>query len=294
MRWELMQADVFQDFDRARELPPAPDQKRASPVLFAVQADAGITPGWIAGPGEQSGPGEPVQPVAIASLADLETPDFWATVLRHHPRHPADLARYAHEHGPAPEVFLAALGLRSDYRTRDEWQGMGELDADTRDLARRYDFPFAVLRLWDRVNGDERRRWRMLFEERILKKNFIREIITDLYDLAPEQREQVLRAAEEFSAAWQARSGTFPGDRLRDIVRATRYPRLEENRRAVDEARSDLGALPRGVKLQLPPDLESTRLKLELEFDSAARLEEQLAFFSKERRLALQKILDLL
>lgn len=323
MRCYLLRAADWSDFSTARVLSGPPTGSAPGLVFFAVVPDrpageptgepAGEPTGepmgkpagpprvaeWIVAPQDVTegsaaagAPSDP-RPVYIAQARALSDPAFWRAVLKQHPRHPVDLAAFAAREKIAPEIFLEALELRSDYRTRDEWAQMGSLQEDTRALARRYDFPFALLRLWDRLGEAQRAAWREIFEERRIKKNLIREIIVDVYDLPEADRAEVLRACLDYSAAWQARSGGFPAEDLRDLVRAKRHPRLEQNRAALAAVKKELG-LPRGARLQLPPDLESTRLRLELEFDSIDLLERQLKYFDAEKRALLDRMLDLL
>lgn len=306
MRWYLLSPDDYSGYTGKRLLagPPArPDLPPAT--YFAITGDSSTEKGpprtadWIVAPAAKAEEDpdsktktDPV-PVAVAGMDEWTAPEFWRLVLGQHPRYTVDLAGYAAAWNIAPEIFLSALSLRSDYRTRDEWASMGRLDEDTRSLARRYDFPFALLRLYDRIPADERAAWRGLWEARNVKKNLVREMITDYYDLPAEDRRAVLAEALNFSENWKARSGSFPGDTLRDLVRARRYPRLEENRARIALLRKEMG-LPPKTRLHLPPDLEATHLRLEFEFDSAESLESQLAYFTADRKARLQEILDLL
>ena len=253
--------------------------------VFAFALDTGTGLSWLVPPPETHGgdsPSATAPPVGVFTPDDLAGEEAWRLLLRLYPGHAADIARYSASRGEIPaDVFLNVLGLRNHYKNLADWRELGEVDESCRELARRYDFPINVLRLWNRLNEANRSAWMELWRKRNVRKNLIREIIRDFYDLDEAGRERALERAEEYSAAWKARSGHFPGEKLRDIVREIRYPRFETLAVQLRDLKKELN-LPAGIRLDIPAGLESNRLTLELEFTSVQELKEKLAYVAGE------------
>ena len=210
-------------------------------------------------------------PVCILDESDTSQASAWKLLLSFAPVHPARLAVFLKAHFPLipePEV-CEILGLKADYRGLADCREMQKLDPVSVKLAEAFDFPVHVLRLFSRLEAREE--LLLLFQERNVRKNIIREIIQDLYDLPSEKRNLASARMLEFSQGWQARSAVFPAEDLRDLVRMIRYPRSEELRRSIRTAVSRMN-LPQGVQLEVPPDLENGKPRVSLEFSSRSDL----------------------
>ena len=237
-------------------------------------------------------------PVALLDISEFRQVSTWQFLLRLCPAPMVDLARYQISHaetaGLTPELFLEVLGLKRHYKTRSDWEELGQLEESARELGRTYDFPITILRLWNRLEAAQQEGWREIWTHRNLKKNIIREIIQDYYDLSAEDRKISLEKAREFSSGWKARSGTFPGEDLRQIVRDYRYPMAEARRREVRDFKKKLN-YGKGIHLEIPRHLESNRLQVTLEFQSSAELKKHLADLAADSNMEmLDKILNLL
>ena len=127
-----------------------------------------------------------------------------------------------------------------------------------------------------------------------MKRNIIREIIADFYDLDGEQRNRALLETERFVKNWKAKKGRFPSEKIRDMVRIFRNPEHEKLRAEVAKRKGKLD-LPSGVTLDIPPHFESDRLTMNIEFRSATELSEKLEkLLSKGTENRIRSLLELL
>lgn len=215
-----------------------------------------------------SGPG----PACVFSREDVLSPAAWKLLRSFAPVHPVRLSAHIGMHFPeVPDTVLCEiLGIKADYRGLADAKDVRLLDALSVSLAELYDLPVHVLRLFSRL--PERAELAALFEERGVRKNIVREIIQDLYDISPDRRAQVVASMQEFSARWHGQSSVFPAEQLRDIVRQYRYPRSEELRREMRAAVVRMN-LPAGIQVQVPADLENGKPVLSIEISSAADMD---------------------
>ena len=215
---------------------------------------------------------QPSAPLLVVPETETRDPQAWRLLLQLAPAHYTELAAYSHGRPWVPvDELMKLCGLNPNYRNRADWAEVALFAPDVLSFGKEQDFAPAVLRLWNRLTPQHRQRWRVLFEERHLRKNFIREIIADFYDLGSFVRDTILAEAEAQSLSWKARSRPFPGEKFRDLVRSARYPRFEESRALVEEARRAFPKLA-GVTLDVPAHLEEDSLTLQLRFKSTEEL----------------------
>ena len=234
-------------------------------------------------------------PLLVVPESEMGTAQVWDFLARLAPGHYTDYATYANTRPWVPVAELMRLcGLRADYRNRADWAEVALFAGDVLEFGKEHDFAPAVLRLWSRLLPEHRNAWRELFLERSVRKNFIREIIQDFYDLDAAGREASLAEAIERSAQWTAPSRPFPGDRFRDLVRLRRYPRFEASRVALEEVRRSFPRV-QGVALDVPAHLEDDALSLHLRFRSGAEFAAILDSLKDDRIVGtLEKMFPLL
>ncbi|MEQ9363331.1 MAG: hypothetical protein RIF32_03755, partial [Leptospirales bacterium] len=235
-------------------------------------------------------------PCGIYTLEDLSRADAWRALLQISPAHRIDLAAYQAAHPEfSAEILLEAAGGKLNFKSLSDWRELGALDEKTRNLGRTFELPLNILRLWARLTDAHRDAWQSLFETHPFSKNYIRDIVLDLYDLIPEKRSAALAAARDHAARWTARetrSRAYPASEVRDLVRSLRSPAIESLRRRLVQLRRDL-ALPKHMRLDWPVDLEQKRLTLQLEFSALPELVELLKKTSEPGfQAGIEKILE--
>lgn len=285
MRWRLW---LPEDYARLRNGWELPAVSESGPLIALVH---GGEPFRLAGPPAASDG----LPVLELELLDLRRAETWRDILRYYPLYRGDLARWQHRHPEvSPETLLEALGVSATFKTVSEWREWSELDELSVGLGRQHDLPLPVLRLWNRLGEELRRGWLAVWDLRNFKRNLIRDIILDFYELAPDARAATLAEARRFAETWNQRSAAFPQDEVRDLVRARRAPAIAELRREIYKIKRELG-LRRGVQLDSAEDLEDARLTLRIEFESVAQLDELLRACQDEKfRAGLERIIGLL
>lgn len=266
MNWQVRKKDETKSHRTDFLLPWA----RSGPVTCALISDAEWC--WLSPPPG----GNSEYPVLAFSADEFKTAEAWRELLRLFPAHRLEVALYSAAHPDIPpEALLEALGLKTHYRSLADWKEAGHLSRAAVEFGRLYDFNVDVLRLWDRLSAEDRDGWSELFLARNFKKNLVRDIILDLYDLSAEERKRLRIDAVDFSNGWRARSDHFPSEDIRDKVRAARSPRIDQVKKEIYGLKKQLG-LPAGVRLEIPSDLEAKRLEIHLEFSDVQELKEKL------------------
>ncbi len=258
--------------------------KNTSEIMppFAVEETDGAV--WLVRP---AGDEERMLCVCYLSPDDLAESETWERLIKTADIALVDLARFSRNHPQiAPGIFLRAAGLSADYKNISEWRELGEFDDLTVELARQFDFPVSVLRLFNRLDKEQRRTWYDLWTVHNFKKNIIKEIIIDIYDLSENDRSEALSASLAIGEKYQAKSGVFPWEDVRSLVRRIRRPAIEETLQKIKDVKKKLN-LPPGVSLELPPDLETRKIVLKLEFSAPDRLRSQIQSMSSPETLVL-------
>lgn len=284
MQWSLISPD---------SLPGAQHALLQSYGLAVRLADR-----WIAVPGptgqqEDAGSSCPEIPTLELMLPDLEEKQTWSFLLRFLKKNLPALARFNLEYNFAPDALLEALGWKAHYRSREEWKQWADLDELSEELYLSHEFPLNVLRLWNRLQTEERTAWYELWEARSFKKNLIREIILYFHDLDSNRRQDCLSEAIQFSENWKARSGSFPAESVRDLVYGYRYPEIHSMQEEVFGLQKSLPS-DRRFKVLIPEHLEAGSLDIQLKVGSVDDLDELLAILQDSgARQRIQEILSL-
>jgi hypothetical protein len=100
---------------------------------------------------------------------------------------------------PGSEL-CALMGIKADYRGLADAQDARHLDEASVHLAETYDLPLHVVRLFSRIS--QREKLLSLLQERSVRKNLIREIVQDLYDLQEDKRAAVIEEMMAYSEGW--------------------------------------------------------------------------------------------
>ncbi|HBS05977.1 MAG TPA: hypothetical protein DEA96_13500 [Leptospiraceae bacterium] len=270
-------------------------QKPDHPVLKSQGILVKLPDQWIAFP-EADQEAFPVKnyPVLILETEDLEQAPVWAYLLRFIERNIPALARFTEARDMIPDGLIQALGWKAHYRSRDEWKQWAALSAASEELYMLYEFPLNVLRLWDRVDPSSRGQWMELWLGRGFKKNLVKEIIQYYHDLAPEQQEEALKQALEFSGNWKARSGSFPAEQIRDQLYRHRYPEISGLQEKVFKLQKNLPGHKKLTYL-IPDHLEAGYLDLRLRIEADADVEELFELLREATRDGrLREVLNLI
>ncbi|EHQ06934.1 hypothetical protein [Leptonema illini] len=227
-------------------------------------------------------------PAAIISADEFGHSAVWRLILSLYKTSIVDAARWwrLHHNERPPVGIMQAFGLAEHHRSLADWKEMSELEASAAELNRRYDLPLNTLRLWNRLGDDEQKGWLHIFELRQVKKNLIREIVMDYYDLDAEGRRLCLEECTVFAENWQARSSVFPSQELRDLVHRRRYPQYAAMRQDLFALKKELNT-PKNIAVELPADLESGYVQLRIELRRPDDVKALSAFLSDAKRQAL-------
>lgn len=240
-------------------------------------------------------PDADVFPVLIMTKEELNSVETWQTILRLTGIHKVTLARWQALTGIVPiETLMKASGINPHFKNQAEWKEMAKFSDRTEEFALTYDFPVNILRLFERLTEEQCLAWTDIFERRNFKKNIIREILVDFYDIPDDQKETALETAQEFERNWKARSGVFPQEEIRAIIRRVRYPSLMSFLTTLKEAQKQFPT-KNGIQLKLPESFESDQIKIELSFKKPEDLDNQIQVLqSNEAKSSIKDITELL
>lgn len=227
-------------------------------------------------------------PAAIINTDEFGQAAVWRLILSLYKVSLVDAARWwrSYHSGRPPVGIMQAFGLAEHHRSLADWKELSELEASAAELNRRYDLPLNTLRLWNRLGDEEQKAWLHIFELRQVKRNLIREIIMDYYDLDAKNRRHCLEECTAFAEGWQARSSVFPSQELRNLVHRRRYPQYSSLRQELFALKKELNA-PKNISVELPADLESSYVQLRVELRRPDDVKALSAFLSDEKRQAL-------
>ncbi|MCB1169542.1 MAG: hypothetical protein KDK25_04375 [Leptospiraceae bacterium] len=283
MQWSLISPDSFPSRIDYLTLESYGMAVRLADRWLAYPDDASMGAGAFRPAGEI--------PVLLLEQDELEQKGTWTFLLRFLRKNLPALARLNQELDFPSDGLLEALGWKAHYRSREEWKQWAELDQLSEELYLSHDFPLNVLRLWNRLESEERLAWAELWNSRNFKKNLIREIILYFHDLAAVGRKECLAEALRFSENWKARSGNFPAETIRDMVYGYRYPEIHSMQEQVFRLQKSLPS-DRRFKVLIPEHLEAGSLDIQLKIGSSRDLDDLLSLLQDSS--ARQRILEIL
>lgn len=151
-------------------------------------------------------------------------------------------------------------------------------EAAVRAYLREKHFSAATAERWLEQPEDDREGLLRLAERLRLGENQFRDFFDLLQEAAARRGEQIAAVLEEepvrnVLARGLGRNDTIKG--LKEALRRLRYPQLSAAERRLADEVNALG-LPRGAQLQLPANLENTRVQLVIQAESAAELRQRI------------------
>ena len=221
----------------------------------------------------------------VIDEADFEKTEVWRLIRSLYSISVVTAARWWRQHHQhrSPLGIMQSFGLADHHKSHSDWNEMSTLSDSSAYMSQTYDLPLNTLRLWSRLSPDQQSTWKHIFALRQVKKNLIREIITDFYDLDEATKTECLNEALEIAENWQGRSSVFPAHELRDFVHRRRYPRLTTLAQELYQIRKELNA-PKNISIELPADLESGYTQIRADLRNPADIQSLLDFLSDEKR----------
>ncbi len=294
IHWQIWDKNDYKKLSKAFCLPRALIQTQTAFVLIKETKQYALT----------KSPAALAFPAAQVHWECFYKTKLWQTILALYPMPHAQLAAYWQNvlapHGIEPGALLGACGLADHFSKLSQWQELGRLGRMSRLLARKYDLPLRVLRLWDRFDSQEQKRWLQIWQKYSWGRNLIQDMICDYYELPATKRKASLKQAARIIAAWEKKkqekkSRLFPQREVRDMLRKLRSPEVQKRiQEAQKEKRKLEAGWPKGLSLE-PPSLEEDSLELKLVFGSLQELEDSICALQKERsRALLQELLQVL
>ncbi|HMU83439.1 MAG TPA: hypothetical protein PKX74_08430 [Leptospiraceae bacterium] len=234
-------------------------------------------------------PGINDAPACILTVEEVRLPSTW-TLIRRITSIPATVvARMVQPFLPVEntnQTLCDILGWKRDYQNLTEAADLLSFDSQTIQLSCMHDLPVPVLRLFARIQ--EKTQLLQIFKTRSVRKNLVREIILDLYDLEEGARTRVIN---ELLRSAQS-TDSLAGEDLRDLVRKERHPKSEQIRQQIKEIKKSMN-LPSGLQIEVPADLENGQTKITLSFRRQEEFQKLLGEMDQAFSAKLSEILKL-
>ncbi|GIX41108.1 MAG: hypothetical protein KatS3mg129_0841 [Leptospiraceae bacterium] len=207
--------------------------------------------------------------IILIENLDLETSKFWDFIFEFYKKNYIILAKWYYQYllFSHLEGLFTALGWSFNYKTKSEWEEWSRLKQSSELLLNLYDFPINTMRLWDRFTYEIQQIWLEILSIFRIKKNLLREIIHDLYDLSIEDQKFVSIKSLELAKNFQnKKNNLFPQEEIRDLVKSKRFPlsyhRKKESYKLKKKLEHHLQL--KNLDIHLPEDLESQPIEFKL------------------------------
>jgi hypothetical protein len=165
------------------------------------------------------------------------------------------------------ENLFLVFGWSYNYKTKSEWEEWHKFQKNSEILIELYDFPVQTLRLWDRLPETIQSIWLEILNIFRIKKNYLKEIIQDLYDLSTEEQESLSLKALELAKKYQAeKMNLFPQEEIRELIKSVRYKLSYERKKESYKLKKKIehSLQLKNLDINLPEDLESEPIELKI------------------------------
>ncbi len=205
----------------------------------------------------------------IIEKKDFETNLFWDFINYFYKINIIKLAKWwnkNHLFENLENLFLI-FGWSYNYKTKSEWEEWCKFQKNSEILLDFYDFSIQTIRLWDRFSEENQNIWLEILKIFRIKKNYMKEIIHDLYDLTYEEQKSLSLNALELAKKYQVQKmNLFPQDEIRELIKSVRYKlsyeRKKESYKLKKKIEHSLNL--KNLDINLPEDLESEPIELKI------------------------------
>ena len=251
-------------------------------------------------------------PIVHFTWYDLQHSTNWQQIWQFYPLATIDIAYYWQSKFKKLQdtmgtpfidisVILESCNISSHFHSIAQWKELATLNSASRELARKYNFGIRILRLWERLEAEEQQYWQNLWEEHSFGKNIIQDIICHYYELNSIKRKQTIKECQEINKNWQLRKQygkTFPVSAIREVIHSLHSPHIYEARRVIYKQRRKFEELQKNIhpkiQIDIPSDLESANLNLQISINDLAKLKKTLQFLGQSNvQKKLQELLEL-
>ncbi len=202
---------------------------------------------------------------------ELESVDFWNFIKTFYKFNIIKIAKWWDNFSPDVNTygFFLSMGWSMNYKTINEWKEWKSFNENSILLLDLYEFPISVIRIWDRFPLDIQKKWLEILSIYNIKRNVLKEIIIDLYDLSYNEQEHIsstcLKMAKDFL---QKDQSIFPQDEMKEIIKQKRFPMSYQKKKESYFYKKKLENLIdfKNLKIDIPDDLESDPVVFQIYF----------------------------
>jgi hypothetical protein len=221
---------------------------------------------------------ENAQFILDIETTDLENKLFWEFIFDFYKKNYIILSKWWHQFHLFDnlEYLFEALGWSYNYKTKNEWEECSKFKKNSIILLNIYPYPISIIRLWDRILEEIQNIWLEILSIFPIKKNLLREIIQDLYDLDYENQKDISLKAMELAKKYQDKKlPIFPYEEIKDLIKSVRYPesyiRKKESYKLKKKLEQYLQI--KNLDIILPEDLESESIEFKILLRNKKELE---------------------
>lgn len=223
---------------------------------------------------------------------DLETEEFWEFVSLFFHINIIKIAKWWNQNffSLDPKGFFLSRNWSDNYKTRNDWEEWKNLEKNSEILYELYDFPLQILRLWDRFSEEIQTIWLKILEIVFFKKNLMREIIIDLYDLPYEKQIKISKESLNYIKRLKEKNSITieTQETIRENIKKERYPLTYNSKKESYLLKKRIESMInlKNFEVHLPEDLESKPIELKIYLFKEKDLE---AFLEKLSETIIKK-----
>lgn len=165
-----------------------------------------------------------------------------------------------------PTGLFVSKNWSDNYKTRNDWEEWKTFRRESEILYEIYEFPIQIIRLWDRLNEEIQNFWLKILEIFPIKKNLMKEILMDLYDLPLETQLEISKTCYAYiQEQIQGKALTIEiQETIRDQIKKLRYPLYYERKKESYHLKKKLESLIKlkNLEISIPEDLESKPIEV--------------------------------
>ncbi|MFN3604366.1 MAG: hypothetical protein ACK4UJ_06630 [Leptonema sp. (in: bacteria)] len=165
-----------------------------------------------------------------------------------------------------PTGFFLTKNWKDNYKTRSDWEEWKSFRKNSELLYEMYEFSIQIIRLWDRLDTEIQTLWLKILEIIPIKRNLLKEIIMDLYDLKYDQQIYVSKKNYEYVLEKKEKNEITieTQEILRENVKNLRYPKYYQRKKESYFLKKRIESLIKlkNLEIAIPEDLESKPIEL--------------------------------
>ncbi len=224
----------------------------------------------------------------IIEKEDLSKKEFWDFINMFYYINIIKLAKWWNQFFKEidPSGFFLSKNWSDNYKTRNDWEEWRSFSTQSEILYELYEFPIQIIRVWNRFNNEVQNIWLKILTILNIKKNLLKEIFMDLYDLSLEKQLEISKTLYEYVEKQKKENSLTiqTQETIRDHIKQLRYPLYFQRKKESYYFKKKLESFInlKNLEISIPEDLESKPIELKFLIYNQNDLQNLIEKISKE------------